>query len=266
MPYLPVYKLGPFRILVTFIGVVLAFIFTVFPYPVTSRDLLRQDVAQQFHLLSKMYSLTQARLNAAVCSNTRAIQHLRKSMGEVSLKCIGVQARSSDNLMYASWEPNLRYRFPKGIYSELLSSLQRYPFHRGYLISSIYDMYVIQNDAISRLEGDWLRAMTTALGKEFFESVANQTISLLTILAGALTLDAPIPPFLSIPRAALFRVLMAEREPEEMSLQHVGETGYAVFAAMSVSSQFADQEVERCIGLVRSLVGEVDLQWDEEAV
>jgi hypothetical protein len=42
-----------------------------------------------------------------------------------------------------------------------------------------------------------------------------------------------------------------------MSLKHVGETGYAVFAAMSVSSQFADQEVERCVSLVRR---EVDLE------
>jgi hypothetical protein len=131
---------------------------------------------------------------------------------------------------------------------------------------SIYDMYVIQNDAISRLEGDWLRAMTSALGSEFFQSITNQTISLLTILAGALTLDAPIPPYLSIPRAALFRVLMTEREPEEMSLKHVGETGYAVFAAMSVSSRCADQEVERCVGLVRSLVGEVELRWDDVSV
>jgi hypothetical protein len=134
-PFLPVYKLGPFRILVTFIGVVLAFIFTVFPYPVTSRDLLRHDVAQQFHLLSKMYSLTQARLNAAVSSNNAAIHRLKNSMGEVSLNCIAVQARSSDNLMYASWEPNLRYRFPKGIYSELLSSLQRYGPRHGQTVS-----------------------------------------------------------------------------------------------------------------------------------
>lgn len=126
MPFLPVYKLGPFRILVTFIGVALAFIFTIFPFPVTSRDLLRQDVAQQFHLLSKMYSQTQARLNTAGCSNNAAIQRLTRSMGKVSLKCIAVQGRSSDNLMYASWEPNFRYRFPHDIYSELLSSLQRY--------------------------------------------------------------------------------------------------------------------------------------------
>ena len=107
--------------------------------------------------------------------------------------------------------------------------------------------------------------MTSALGKEFFEHITNQTISLLTILAGALTLEAPMPPFLGVPRAALFQVLKTEREPEEMSLEHVGEVGYAVFAAMSVSSRFADHELERCIGLVRSLVGEVDLQWDHES-
>lgn len=127
-------------------------------------------------------------------------------------------------------------------------------------------MYLIQNDAISRLEGNWLQAMTSALGIEFFQSATNQTISLLTILAGALTFDAPIPPFLNIPRASLFRVALTEREPEEMSPRDVGETEYVAFAAMSVSSQFANQEVERCVGLVRSLVGEVDLQCDKDSV
>jgi len=108
--------------------------------------------------------------------------------------------------------------------------------------------------------------MTSALGKEFFQSATNQTISLLTILAGALTFDAPIPPFLNIPSASLFRVSITKREPEDMSLKGVGETGYVAFAAMSVSSQFADQEVERCVGLVRSLVGEVNLQCDNDSV
>lgn len=58
---------------------------------------------------------------------------------------------------------------------------------------------------------------------------------------------------------------MTEREPNEMSLEHVGETGYAVFAAMSVSSQLVCHELEECVKLVRSLVGEVALAWDTEA-
>ena len=126
-------------------------------------------------------------------------------------------------------------------------------------------MYIIQNDAISRLQGAWLKAMTRALGTSFFQSVSIQTITVLTILASALSMDTPIPPFRNIPRASLFRILATERDPEEMSLKHVSETGYAVFAAMSVSSQLAGHEIEQCVKLVRSLVGEVDLAWNADA-
>ena len=135
------------------------------------------------------------------------------------------------------------------------------PFFRD-TNNSIHDLYVIQNDAISRLQGDWLQAMTKALGTNFFQSVSLQRITILTILASALSMNTPTPPFRNIPRASLFRVLTTEREPEEMSLKHVGETGYAVFAAMSVSSQLAGVEIEQCVELVRSLVGEVDLAWN----
>jgi hypothetical protein len=66
-------------------------------------------------------------------------------------------------------------------------------------------------------------------------------------------MDTPIPPFRNIPRASLFRVLATERDPEEMSLKHVGETGYAVSAAMSVSSQLDGHEVEQCVILCSKL-------------
>jgi hypothetical protein len=41
----------------------------------------------------------------------------------------------------------------------------------------------------------------------------------------------------------------------------VGENGFAVFAALAVSSRLITREVERCVDLVRSLVGEVDMGW-----
>jgi hypothetical protein len=58
--------------------------------------------------------------------------------------------------------------------------------------------------------------------------------------------------------------LVQEDMPEELSLGHVEENGYAVFAALSVSMRLASLEVERCVQLVKSLVGEVDLKWNME--
>jgi hypothetical protein len=64
------------------------------------------------------------------------------------------------------------------------------------------------------------------------------------------------------PRGASLRKLVAEKLPEELALEHVGENGYAVFAAVAVSSRLASREVQRCVELVTDLVGEVDLQWN----
>lgn len=119
----------------------------------------------------------------------------------------------------------------------------------------------MQNDAISRLTGDWLKAITEALGPESFQSVAHHTISRLNILSGSLWLNSPLPPFHNIPRSMHKQVLQAEMLPEEMGLEHVGETGYAVFATMSVTSLVVDQQLENCMEQVRKLVGEVDLEW-----
>lgn len=124
--YFPVYVLAPFRIIVTFIGVVLAFIFTIFPYPVTSRDILRQDIARQFQLLLRMTSLTEERMREAVNSDVlKESQAMRELMWKVGSKCIAVHTRCIENLRYSSWEPNLQHRFPKKVYSDLLSSMQR---------------------------------------------------------------------------------------------------------------------------------------------
>jgi hypothetical protein len=105
--------------------------------------------------------------------------------------------------------------------------------------------------------------MTSALGPNFYQMISMQSITILTILTSAMSVGSPIPPFRDIPRHHLFRILTTEREPEEMSLAYVGEVGYAVFAAMSVSSQLVGHEIERCVDLMRSLVGEVNVGWNE---
>jgi Aluminium activated malate transporter len=124
--FFPVYKLAPFRILVTIIGVFLAFIFTIFPYPITSRDILRQDISREFQLLAKFYVLTQAQIQVIARSDgTKESQALKKLVWKEAFKCLAVQARCNENLAYTSWEPSLKYRFPKETYAALMSSLQR---------------------------------------------------------------------------------------------------------------------------------------------
>jgi hypothetical protein len=256
--YLPVYLLAPFRIIVTFIGVVLAFIFTIFPYPVTSKDILRQDIAKQFQLLSRITNLTDERMREIV--NSEESQGLKELMRKVGSKCIAVHTRCLENLRYSSWEPNLQHRFPKEVYSDLLSSMRRYSlsFH---VENSLFELYVAQNMAISQMTESLLNAMSDSQGTTRFQSHSHLMLSLYHTLSGSLSLDIPLPPFLNTPQGPSFPILIRERLPEKLELKHMGPNGYAVFAALEVTSGLASWEIQRCVDLVRSLVGEADLQW-----
>jgi hypothetical protein len=209
------------------------------------------------------------------------LKGLRKVMEKVGYKCIAVQARCMENLAYTSWEPDLHVKFPKKTYAELLGCMQRYLFafvsvyftspflFQSYYASadaSLFELYLIQNDAISRMSGTWINTIINSLGIEFFQSQSHLTLSLLNILSGSLSLDTPLPPYLNSPTSISFRKLVKERLPEELKLEYVGERGYAVFAALAVATRLANREVERCVELVRDLVGEVDLQWELEEV
>jgi hypothetical protein len=253
--YLPVYLLGPYRIIVTFIGVVIAFIFTIFPYPVTSKDILRQDIAVLFQLLSRMSSVTEERMQEAGNSDaSRGFQDKRKWLGKVGSKCIAVHTRCIDNLRYASWEPNLQYEFPKDVYCDLLNSIQRQLTHWKRTKGSLFELGIVQNLAISGMTGPLL------CGTPLFQSHSHLTPSLYHTLSGSLSLDIPLPPFLSTSREVSFSSLINDRLRTERELRHVGLNGYAVFAALEVTAGLASWEVRRCVELVRSLVGEVDLQ------
>lgn len=114
------------------------------------------------------------------------------------------------------------------------------------------------------MKGDWIHSIQESLGPEFFNSQAQTALTVLNVLSGSLSLDSPLPPFLVTPANISFRALILERMPQELALEHVGENGFSVFAALAVSSRLIGREVQKCVQLVRSLVGDVDLGWHKE--
>jgi hypothetical protein len=111
------------------------------------------------------------------------------------------------------------------------------------------------------MKGNWIQDITNSLGPEFFASQAQVALTVLNVLSGSLSLDSPLPPYIALPAPISLRILVIQRMPEELAISHVGENGFAVFAALAVSSRLITREVERCVDLVRSLVGEVDMGW-----
>ena len=59
-PFYPVYVLAPYRLACVMGGCLVAFIWTVFPYPITQRSQLRIDLGASIYILAKYYACVHA--------------------------------------------------------------------------------------------------------------------------------------------------------------------------------------------------------------
>ena len=71
-PYLPINTLSLFRFIVTLAGVVLAFIFTIFPFPITAQRVLLEKTATAFTALAKSSALLRCDVMAKIYPATES--------------------------------------------------------------------------------------------------------------------------------------------------------------------------------------------------
>ena len=56
-PYYPIYELAPYRLATVAAGVFVAFVWTIFPYPITEHSQLRRHLGSSLYLLANLYSV-----------------------------------------------------------------------------------------------------------------------------------------------------------------------------------------------------------------
>lgn len=75
-PYYPIYELAPYRLACVAGGSFVAFIWTIFPYPLTDRSWLRRDLGSTLYLLANYYSIIHSTVHA----------RMHDTEGDLSLK------------------------------------------------------------------------------------------------------------------------------------------------------------------------------------
>jgi len=63
-PYYPIYELAPYRLACVAGGSFVAFIWTIFPYPLSDRSWLRKDLGSTLYLLANYYSVIHSTIDA----------------------------------------------------------------------------------------------------------------------------------------------------------------------------------------------------------
>jgi hypothetical protein len=131
--YIGIVKFGPIRLATVLAGLFVAFIWTIFPYTMSEHSNLRRDMAASLYLLANYYSI----VHETVSSRIRRLEgnlddknSPGRRLESARLKAFNKQILLLSNMkmysQFTTWEISLGGRFPKKIYDELITSIEKY--------------------------------------------------------------------------------------------------------------------------------------------
>ncbi len=226
--------LAPYRVACVAGGSLVAFIWTVFPYPLTDRTWLRRDLSATLYLLANYFGVISSTVKSNVhCTagdvNTPGtpahglFKAGRKIFGKVMLLIPSMSQHSE----WQRWEPTVGGKFPREAYEDIIKRSTRI---MAYLTLASYTMMhptrTRLNDrldideehsrrnhmrggslslhthsragSISSINREWLSALASVL--EFLKPTHHTILSNLTLLSNSLLSGQSLPPFLPLPR------------------------------------------------------------------
>ena len=236
---LPEYKLAPQRLAITALGLVVAYFWTIFPYPLSEHTELRQDLSRTLYLLASYNSIvTQTIIFRA--KRTTAIKkhhedHLSLLKRDYYTKIQSSLGRLRSHLMFTKFQIILGGRFPKDKYAEMTKLCDE-------LFTAVsvmdYASSTIINDEFHRGHADqarWRIDFQKLLPA--FGAVADEVTSTLLTLSTHLATSSRLSP--STRPIQDFR-LAKELENVNEDVWHVdrlSEPGYTAFVTLTMVSR-----------------------------
>jgi hypothetical protein len=130
-PYYPIYELAPYRLLTVAAGSFIAFIWTIFPVPITEGSVLRRDLGRSLFLLAKYFSSVMATVDQRIqgvegdmkikSSPGRQLEKMREKLLDQQIAMINSMRQ---NLVDMDWEPPFGGDFPKETYAAIINEVQ----------------------------------------------------------------------------------------------------------------------------------------------
>ncbi|KAH8152686.1 uncharacterized protein LAJ45_03527 [Morchella importuna] len=258
-PVLGINDLGWYRLLVTLAGIGVAFFFTVFPYPTSTRSRIRSDVAAELYLLAQSYSntisLVRMRIDGTAGDETDRYSHgavFEKRRAKLMTSSIIALDSLRRNSAMTVFEPSLRGAWPKAHYDHLIDVCAS--------ISTYLSIIAFASRSFSHSSQAWVRDLSALL--KTMETRSPQVTGLLCLLSTSLAGGRPLPPAVVVPGPYGLSKALEERDAEILGIERCGEEGYIAFAVLQVAVSILVADLGRLVGGVEGLVGSVEFPGD----
>lgn len=151
------YIIFPYRLGVVALGVVVAYFWTLFPYPLSEHSELREEVAKSMYILANFSKCVQQTIHARLHSISGDIDdktspgfHLQTARRRIFRKYQTMSTSAQKYYGFLDWEFSLGGRFPKKTYGEILPILERIS---SYLTLSGYLSRALQRAPAKSFQG-----------------------------------------------------------------------------------------------------------------
>ncbi|OAL46435.1 hypothetical protein IQ07DRAFT_517996 [Pyrenochaeta sp. DS3sAY3a] len=284
-PAYAIYELGPYRLATVVGGLAVAFIWTIFPYPITEHSALREKLAGSLYLSANLYSIMHEQVLGRIRGDTGDEENdktspgyaLNKARNKVFAKQMLTLQGLKMHATFVKWEFPLGGKFPVDEYERiigLVTNIVNYTALLGYASqtfaqppSSLPPQSPISPSSPSSPSSD-LNTHASAHWQTSFRRVvsdakvtSHEITSLLALLSSAIRSGQPLPPYLKAPPGYQLSRSLEAVDAGILGLRHVAEPGYAAFAVMAISRRCIHMDVEKLLVAVRKLVGELDFSF-----
>lgn len=262
-----VYTMGPYRLATVAGGCLVAFIWTIFPSPLTERFWLRRDLASTLYLLANYFSVIDESLRIRLrntgsdpaikhCPAARLRKHRQRLFGKLNILLPSMMQHAA----FQKFEPPVGGVFPRDTYEDIIRRASRIT---SYLALMSHTLGYNPTSTPTR-DRAWVDSLSRVVAD--VAPIKHAIICTLTLLSHSLHTGNSLPPHLPVPRPfALTRQLeaMAARPGDKsvrslLAAQHMADNGYAEFAVMQVCSALICSDLEELARDVAKLVGVVD--------
>lgn len=270
-PYYPVYLFGPYKLLCVLAGVTISFFWTIFPYPVSARSRVRKTLGRCLFLLANFYSCMHTSVKIWINEQQGDMNErlspgrlLQASSRSLFSKQMALLAHIQSLIHWTTYESPIGGKFPQAIYQSAVSDMQMLATCMALMSHTTRDVDLsLPNSELgdsgpkpTGLDEKWIHQLTRAIGSSEFDS--HITTSLLCHLAGAISNNSALPPYLSPPEHFPLARKLREINAHAMHIENIQDPTFSAFACMEVTTSLVSSRLKNLVKNVKDLVGEID--------
>ncbi|KAI6831905.1 hypothetical protein KC340_g1525 [Hortaea werneckii] len=264
--YYPIYILAPIRLATVCGGLFLAWIWTVFPYPITEHSQLRQGLGRSLYLLANYYSGVHESVRMRLRGGEGDITlkdspgyQLDKARQKVYSKCSTVLTGLRTQASFVKFDIPIGGKFPRERYQAIISQMQS-ALDFMVLISLASSAFDDLQQLDDRDHGsEWLANFRRLVNDAH---VTSETITtLLALMSASVSNGSALPPYLRVPEPYQLTQRLDEMDQDILSVRHIAEPGYSSFAVIQIGTKCMLDDLRKILAGVKELVGELDFSY-----